>query len=1263
MKIFYILSLFWFLFISTLTFGQTTIGLDRALSQLQGELASLSLTADDISEFRVSDQYQSKHNGVNHFYLTQQFQGIDFRNAMLGIHLDAEGNLFHVTSDFIVDRARYIQNSSFSLSAESALQQAADHLKLSDWGMSTMLQAPEGQSMQTIFSKGNLSLEDILVHLTYIPVSEKEWTLAWAINIYELDAQHRWEVFVDAANGQILSKQDHVIHCKWDHPETACRADVHAHLPAQSSVGSTQKRQTFAAPNQYGVYPVPVESPAHGSPSVVDNPGADNLDASPFGWHDTNGSSGAEYTITRGNNVHAYQDQNNFNSSSGDEPDGGATLDFSSFIPNLNQSPFNYTDEAVVNLFYWCNMMHDVWYNYGFDELSGNFQENNYGKGGFGGDDIQAEAQDAANNGTRDNANFSSGGDGSSARIQMYLWSAVAGDALTVNSPASVSGAYATSGANFGPGLPATPITGTLTLMNDGTANPTLGCAASSPGSFTNQIALIDRGTCDFSEKVYNAQLGGAEAVIICNNAAGGTFTMGAGINAGLVNIPSVMISQSDCAIIRAELPGVNVTLQDPGSFELDGDFDNGIIAHEYGHGISIRMTGGPSSGGCLGNSEQMGEGWSDYFGLMMTIKPGDDGDDLRGIGTYVLGEPNSGTGIRPAPYSTDFGVNGFTYADITNTGQISQPHGVGFLWCTMLWEMTWDLIDIYGFDPDLYNGSGGNNIAMQLVMDGIKLQGCSPGFVDGRDAILAADEANYGGIHQCVIWEAFARRGLGASASQGSENSRTDGAAATDLPASITGVNVEKTANLTEVTEGQNINYSLNIKTICDDASGLDVTDDLPTNATYIDGTASNGGTLNGGDIDFATLSNLSENSDITYTLSAQADFGSFFDPVTFLDDDLEGGNLNWTAGGSGGSWTLSAANPNSGSTSWFVPNQATASDITLRNSTAFTPTGRATLSFWHDYNTEQTWDGGVVEISTDNGINWLDLGNDMTQNGYNAFLNESTSNNVNRRPAFTGNSNGYIQTTIDLCAFSGESIFIRFRMGSDGSVGGTGWYIDDITIIDEAAIVNRVNVTSNNGSAEDAICTKVNALQLPLELIGIDAFAQEDHIELTWSTTAEIGIQGFEIERRAENESAFSRIATTRAKGSTSSWAEYDYQDRDVVPGLRYYYRLLILEETTENTYSPVVTAQLDKDAFSLELFPQPADEHVQLTLISSTNENVRLNIVDATGKLVRQQNLELNEGFQQLTLDVSSLGAGVYILQVNGTDFQMNRKLIIQ
>ena len=175
----------------------------------------------------------------------------------------------------------------------------------------------------------------------------------------------------------------------------------------------------------------------------------------------------------------------------------------------------------------------------------------------------------------------------------------------------------------------------------------------------------------------------------------------------------------ADCAFIRTGIPGVSVSLATqpqsiplPGPSGVTGDFDNGIIAHEYGHGISIRGTGGPSTGSCLGSFEQAGEGWSDWFGLVMQTTASNNADEGRGIGTYALGEPTTGVGIRDYPYSRDMSVDPHTYTDINS---VSVPHGVGSVWCVTIWDMYWNLIDQYGFDDNFYTGTGGNNIACLL--------------------------------------------------------------------------------------------------------------------------------------------------------------------------------------------------------------------------------------------------------------------------------------------------------------------------------------------------------------------------------------------------------------------------------------------------------------------------------------------------------------------------------------------------------------------
>ena len=213
-----------------------------------------------------------------------------------------------------------------------------------------------------------------------------------------------------------------------------------------------------------------------------------------------------------------------------------------------------------------------------------------------------------------------------------------------------------------------------------------------------------------------------------------------------------------------------------------DADLSNTVIVHEYAHGLTSRLTGGPANVSCLGHEETGTEGWSDWYALVLTAEASDSATTPRGIGNYLLGTPPGDPGFRPAPYTTDLAVNDFTYADIATATSF---HNVGFVWGTMLWDVYWRLVEAHGFNPDLYDPweTGGNNLALQLVTDGLGLQPCRPGFVDARDAILQADLLLTGGDHQCLLWEAFARRGLGLSADQGSPNSQSDGTEAFDVP------------------------------------------------------------------------------------------------------------------------------------------------------------------------------------------------------------------------------------------------------------------------------------------------------------------------------------------------------------------------------------------------------------------------------------------------------------------------------------------------
>jgi hypothetical protein len=208
-----------------------------------------------------------------------------------------------------------------------------------------------------------------------------------------------------------------------------------------------------------------------------------------------------------------------------------------------------------------------------------------------------------------------------------------------------------------------------------------------------------------------------------------------------------------------------------PANFFRSSSLDGSIILHEYTHGISNRLTGGPANSNALQaiQSGGMGEGWSDWFSLITTIKPGDTPNTPRVLGNWVLNQPTTAGGIRRFPYSFDKSINPLTLGryngDIFPNQQFSEVHNSGEIWASALWDMTWMLINKYGYSDDQFTGTGGNNLAMRLVFEGMKLQSVNPDFLDARDAIIAADFAITGGNNYELIWGAFARRGFGVSA------------------------------------------------------------------------------------------------------------------------------------------------------------------------------------------------------------------------------------------------------------------------------------------------------------------------------------------------------------------------------------------------------------------------------------------------------------------------------------------------------------------
>jgi extracellular elastinolytic metalloproteinase len=1060
---------------------------DPQLNLIKKHINESVKSVDSEISFNITSKVPGT-NGVEHFYGIQTYNGFPIFETNFNVTI-VKGDVVNYHHNFLSNPESYVVNTSFSLSAGQAIQRIVADYPV-DYSKITEIHAGE-------FDYNDLSLSDEVIKVykkwykngtNLIPIYE--------VSLYEKDHSHWFNTRLDANTGEIINKNDWVVHCNLHGSSPVLKE---AALPESNEADQTNK---VNGTSSYRVFARPLESPNHGARTIEVDP--DDADASPHGWHDVDGSSGAEYTITRGNNVYASEDKD-ANNVAGTSPDGGSSLSFNDTF-NINQSAALFTDAAVTNLFYWNNIMHDVWWHYGFDEASGNFQSNNYGNGGIGGDFVRADAQDGS--GTN-NANFASPPDGNNPRMQMYIWSNSTGsDFFMVNSPAFASGKYGAKRANFGASLVAVAVTEDLILVDDGTGTTEDGCETiTNTTALNGKIALIQRGGCPFVVKVKNAQNAGAVGAVVFNNQTNSVVAMG-GTDA-TITIPSVFIEQNNGDYIKGLLSSqtVNVSLYDSSFLDpntFDSDFDNGVIAHEYGHGISIRLSGGPAVSSCLSNQEQMGEGWSDFFALVMTHEPGDVGTAKRGIGTYVRNQGVNGNGIRPYPYSTNTGISPYSYDDIKT---FSVPHGVGSVWCSMLWDLYWAMIDEYGYDSDVYTGTGGNNMAMQLVIDGLKLQPCNPGFEDGRDAILLADRLNNNGDNERLIWDVFRKRGLGYYADQGSTQDRGDGTEDYSWPPYLQDeLIISKTAVL-ESENDEDLEYTLTaINSTLQTVFNVTIKDTLDKNVSLDEASIACDYSY---DAVTSTLVFFLDSMQSKDTFSCGFVVIPQFDSSTKVisTEDFESGAGSWSSNVSVGSnvWTLSNTRANSGDFSWFAPETASISDYDVRSSFNITDSN-AILGFTHWFETEAGWDGGVVEIR-ESGGSWEDAGPYFYMNGYNSTIGDHQFALISGRNTFSGSSNGFITSKLDLGKYAGTTIDVRFRFTTDSGTAGNGWYVDDVILETGNLVENKMNI-AYDPSKKDMVSVKTyifgdgmenNASIKTLKQQQVQIYPNPAHKELT--------------------------------------------------------------------------------------------------------------------------------------------------------------------
>lgn len=603
--------------------------------------------AEVLDSASVARDSTSAHNGMRTVIWQQQVDGLPVFGGTLIAHTTKRGELVSICSRLLPDAKgaadagtpnRDAAVASPAISAEQAISIAAQNLGATV--AADALTSPANKLANGYHTRRVTGLRgDVYHRQVWLPLDQQTLRLSWEVILSARTRPETYRLLIDATTGAVLSR----------------------HCMTQYLTDATYRVYTSDSPSPFSPG---FSSPTNAQPPLVNRQSltfaAISTNASPEGWIPDGGNE------TLGNNADAHTDLDDDDEPDQPRPKGQPARTFN-FPLDLTLSPLTYSRATVVQLFYWNNFMHDKLYDLGFTEAAGNFQTDNFARGGEEEDPVLADAQDG---GGVDNANFLTLPDGIPGRMQMYLFT--------------------------GP---------------------------------------------------------------------------------------------------------------EP---DRDGSLDAEIVLHEYTHGLSNRLVGG----GLLISELQtagMGEGWSDFYALALL---GEDGDNINGVyaeggyATYLIFEDffpgfnftvNYYFGIRRYPYSTDMSKAPLTFKDI-DPDQIdphagvplsplfegydptdpifgaSEVHNQGEVWCSALWEVRANLISRYGF-------SVGNQLALQLVTDGMILSPVDPNFLEARDAILLADAVDTGGANYLDIWSGFAKRGMGYSAQSPGSFTTTGVIESFDLP------------------------------------------------------------------------------------------------------------------------------------------------------------------------------------------------------------------------------------------------------------------------------------------------------------------------------------------------------------------------------------------------------------------------------------------------------------------------------------------------
>ncbi|MEP6946491.1 MAG: M36 family metallopeptidase, partial [Acidobacteriota bacterium] len=900
-----------------------------------------------IDGLKIAADYTNPDGNLSFVELDQEINGIPVFRGEVKAGFTHDGRMIRVINNF----APGLDYSSLSTDFRdpiSALKVASSNINFPIKDTETVPNSAVSTDLKIRFGDGGDFAPT--AEKMYFPTEPGVAVAAWRILIWE--PVSAYYVIVDAESGTVLWRKN------ISNDQT--QAATYNVYTDSTNLGGAK---SSPAPSLGPLDPTTNFQAALSTRSnvtLIGNESAQGLSFNNNGWI-TDGTNGTDGN-TSGNAVIAGLDIDGVNGV--DAPQNGAGRVF-----NFAYTPGNVTGGvdggdanngsairggAVTQLFYFDNRYHDALYKIGFTEAARNFQLSNFGRGGAENDRVSGEAQDSS--GTN-NANFATPADGTSGRMQMYLFT-----------------------------------------------GPT-------PGR--------------------------------------------------------------------------------------DGDFDGDVVFHEHTHGVSNRLIGN-GSGLTSNRSSGSGEGWSDLVAFLLLHKPTDAINSVYSTGSYVTYRccglssftTNYYHGIRRFPYAiksftggpNNLPHNPLTLADLNTvtasdgaypcstliacTGSPTEVHNEGEIWAIAGIEVWAKFVTRLG-------NAAGTLKTLQTYVDGMKLSPLNPTYIQSRDSVIAAAAASSfapdASVDVADVREGFRIRGMGFSATDNGTTvveafdtpnvSVTDPFAVSDSTGNNNGVpepgenvllsipviNPSTGAAITNVQVNVNGGPNVSYGTINDNAT---VTHQIPFSIPAVACGSTQTVTIN-------VTSSAGAQIPVTrsFALGLPAGIVQNFDGVVV--PALPSG---WTTtqdnSTTGITWATTASGPNSAPNSAFAGDPAAVNISSLVTPPIAITSAAAQVKFKNKYITESTFDGMVLEVTTNAGGTWTDIvtaGGSFVSGGYNATISSNFSSPIAGRQAWSGTSaGGYIDTVINLPAsMNGQTIQLRWRMASDTSVSSTGVNVDDVQVV----------------------------------------------------------------------------------------------------------------------------------------------------------------------------------------------------------------------